>query len=311
MATLPTQQLFTSFHTRTAQLPAEMNRLIIDHADPSLFPQDHPAAKYAPIAHVSRALRQAYIDHRRQQPCTAFGIGKRPPPLIREAVDFPDLQALLKFFTNGPGRPGQCLTHITYVRIVYRDDWAIPNWEYSVRYAYEAFELLVANLGRLRLRRLQIHVTPYTPPFDLDAPGVWSLLKIRGLQDLILTSRRGEIRPAVRHALQKRLRWPASRPWCPIGLENPGPGNWQTHVSQQGPGSVREEQYTYLDRRYKFLHDRVTADARVQEQRRVYDRRYGVRRQARAQRYKHRQHQAKMKRLALEKRRKIAPSHVI
>ena len=65
MAALPTQQLFTSFHTRTTQLPAEINRLIIDYTDPSLFPQDHPTAEYAPIARVSRALRQAYLDYRR------------------------------------------------------------------------------------------------------------------------------------------------------------------------------------------------------------------------------------------------------
>ncbi|KAF8861417.1 hypothetical protein BDZ45DRAFT_740185 [Acephala macrosclerotiorum] len=178
MAALPTQQSFTSFYTH------------------------HPTAEYALIAYVSWALRQAYIDYRRQQPCTAFGIGKRLPLLIKEALDFPDLQALLKFFTYGPGRPSQCLVHITYVRIVYRDDWAVSNWEYSVRYAYEAFELLVANIDRMRLRRLQIHVTPYTPPFDLDAPGVWSFLKIRDLQELILTSRRGEISPSVRNALQ-------------------------------------------------------------------------------------------------------------
>ena len=64
----------------------------------------------------------------------------------------------------------------------------------------------------MRLRRLQIHITLYTSPFDLDAPGVWSLLKIRDLQELIITSRRGEISPSVRNALQKRLRWQLSRP---------------------------------------------------------------------------------------------------
>ncbi|KAH6691810.1 hypothetical protein BKA61DRAFT_584819 [Leptodontidium sp. MPI-SDFR-AT-0119] len=228
-------------------------------------------------------------------------------PTIREALNFPDLQTLVRFFTDGPGRrdaqaitSGQCLADITYIRIVYRDDWAVPNWEYDVRYAYEAFGLLVANFDRMHLRQLQIHVTGYNPLFDVDSAGVWSLLKIRGLQTTILTSRPGEICPAVRRALKERLCWPGSEPWRPTGLENPGPDDWLARIGQQG-------QYAWLDQRYKVLHDRETVDARGRERRRSYARRYGVRHQARARRHWQVRRQAKIKRWALETRRNMDP----
>jgi hypothetical protein len=227
--------LFSSFHIVNTQLPSEIVYLIIQYAESDTPLPNYPMIYYPPIAYVSRALRDAYLNYLNYQSCVDFGIGKRPVPRIGEALSFPDLQTFARFFTNSPGRPGQFLAHVTYIRIIYRDDWAVPPWEYDVRYAYEAFELLVANFGRMRLQRLQIHIRSYiksyAQPFGIDAPGVWSLLKIRGLQELILTSRHGEICPAVRRALQKRLRWPKSRPWKPIGLEDPGPGDWRIHVS--------------------------------------------------------------------------------
>ncbi|KAG4427832.1 hypothetical protein IFR05_016684 [Cadophora sp. M221] len=256
MAPIP-PPTFTSFHTRTTQEPLEITSRIIYYAGPYASLLGYPGARHASVACVSSAFREAYLgqksgfDFNGKRPVPYGRIQKRDQqfcrrpldtrPTIREALNFTDLQTLVRFFTDGPGRRdsqaitfGQCLADITYIRIVYRDDWAVPNWEYNVRYAYEAFELLVANFDRMRLRRLQIHVTSYTPSFNVDSPGVWSLLKIRGLQTAILTSRPGEICPAVRRALKERLCWPGSEPWRPIGLENPGPDDWLAHVGRLG-----------------------------------------------------------------------------
>ena len=127
-----------SFHTRTTQLPFEVDCLIIRYAESDTPLPSHPIVCYPPIAYVLSTLRDAYLGHLNCQSCVDFGIGKRPVPRIGEALNFPDLQTLARFFTNGSGRPGQYLAHVTYIRIVYRDDWAVSSWEYDVRYAYKA-----------------------------------------------------------------------------------------------------------------------------------------------------------------------------
>jgi hypothetical protein len=139
---------FLSFHTSTTQLPFEINRLIVQYAESDTPLLGRPIVSCPPIAYVSKALRDAYLSHLKcldQKSCVNFGIGKRPVPQIGETLNFPDLQTLANFFSTGPGKPGQSLAHVTYMRIVYRDDWAVPRWAYDVRYAYEAFELLVAS----------------------------------------------------------------------------------------------------------------------------------------------------------------------
>ncbi|PVH75087.1 hypothetical protein DL98DRAFT_593475 [Cadophora sp. DSE1049] len=232
---------FTSFHSRTTQLPAELTEIIIQYAEPCTSLLGQPGVSYPPIAYVSSVLRTIYLQ---QMSRFDFGIGQRPlpgrPARIGETLNFSDLKALAKFLATGPGRrdgesfQGQHLANIKFIRIVYRDDWAVAAWQHSARYAYEAFELLVANFDQMSLERLQICIPSYAT-FGIDSPGVWSLLKIRGLKAVILSSRRGTIDPTVRSALKKRLCWSKSRSWIPLGLENPGPGDWHTHVSQEGP----------------------------------------------------------------------------
>jgi len=233
---------FSSFHTSTTQLSFELTEMIVKYTELGTVLLGQPGVSHPPVAYVSKPLRVAYL---RQKSDFDFGTGRRPlpygPPYIGEALNFPDLKTLAKFFTNGPGRQdnkstySEYLAHIKFIRIVYQDDWAIPFWKTGARYAYEAFELLVANLSRMHLQRLQICVLSY-PRFDIDAPGVWQLLLIRGLEAVILTSRRGEIDPAVRRALTARLCWPSTRQWRPTGLENPGPGDWRARVSCRGSG---------------------------------------------------------------------------
>lgn len=297
-------------------LPLELTQMIIQYAEPGTALLGQPGVSHPPVAYVSKTLRTAYL---RQKSSFDFGLGRQPlrgrPAYIGETLNFPDLKALAKFFTSGPGRRdeksvrGKYLARVTFIRIVYQDDWSMLFQESTAHYAYEAFELLVANLDRMHLRRLQICVRSY-PRFHIDAPGVWKLLLVRELETVILTSRRGEIDPAVRKAVKTRLCWPATRQWRPIGLENPGPGDWTARVSREGPGEEWERQYQWLDQRYKTLHDRRTVEARLKQQKKSRDRCYGLRHQARAQRHRQVRRRARIERGALERRRRVMASGV-
>lgn len=94
-------------------------------------------------------------------------------------LNFPDLQSLLRFFTHGPGRPdlGYDLSHITYIRIFNLDHWSASPWDFSLQYANEAFELLAANLSRMRLQWLQLCVEGYASS-SVDTPGIWGRLNL-------------------------------------------------------------------------------------------------------------------------------------
>jgi hypothetical protein len=301
---------FYTFHGRTAPLPYEISLLIIDYAESYMSLPGQLGVTYPPVARVCKTLREIYLA---QKSRFNFDLQNPPVPLIKEALNFPDLRSLAQYFTNGPGRrdtkalKGQYLTDITHIRIVYRDDWAVPNWEYTVRYAYEAFELLVNNLDRMNLRWLQIHVPSSPTPFGIDAPGIWSLLQVRTLQDFILSCRRGEIDPAVRQVLQRRLRWGTYHHWAPTGLENPGPGDWKARINPHTPGSKTQKQHAYLAMRYKFLHHRLTVDARRRENRKARDQRYGLRNQARAQRRRQVIRQAGIRERALKRHCIVEP----
>ena len=291
------------------ELPLELIVQIIQYAEPRTSLLGQPGVKHPSIAYVSSKLRAAYLQ---EKSCFDFSLDQChiPYPTIGETLNFPDLRSLAKFFTNGPGRrddqsiQGKYLDGIKFIRIVYRDHWAIPFWEFGgATYAYEAFELLVANLDRMKLQQLQLCFVSY-PTIHIDSPGIWSLLKVRDLKSVILSSQLIDIHPAVCEALETRLCWPPSHRWSPLGFENPGPGDWHHRVSREGPAEEWERQYEWLDRRYLTLHDRQTIDARAKLQRKIRDRRYGLKRQARKQRHWHRQRQTEMERAALDMRRK-------
>jgi len=152
---------FSTFHTQTAALPPEVTTRILLYAEPCTALLGHPAVHHPPIAMVSGTLRTIYLGLPSR---FDFGVGRKelpygpplqrpgrrlPPdprdglrrklrrhrprdthPTIGEALNFPDLQALARFFTHGPGRPQlrHDLAHITYIRVAYRDDWAVPPW---------------------------------------------------------------------------------------------------------------------------------------------------------------------------------------
>lgn len=300
---------FTSFHSSTTQLPFELTSRIIQYAAPSLVLPGQPGASHPPVAYVSKALRSAYLS---QKSTFDFGLGSRPlsggPVYPGETLSFPDLKTLTQFFTTGPGiRDAQSiqhhyLAHITFVRIVYIDNWAASKyWNRPVTYAYEAFELLVANLDRMpQLRRLQLCIPGYSS-FNIDSPGMWSLLKIRGLKNVIISAARGLVPPAVRSALRARLCWSQSRPWSPLGFEDPGPSNWLDRAYTYTTNTLEDRDenrrvFLWLEQRYKFKDDRKTIQTRLQQQRKSRDRLYGVKRKTLKRRHWVRTFRASMKR---------------
>ncbi|KAN0095909.1 hypothetical protein V8E51_006308 [Hyaloscypha variabilis] len=164
-------------------------------------------------------------------------------PQIRETLSFPDLETMAAYFTSGPGRPewGYCLAHVKFVRIVYRDS-AKSFWRYTLEYAYEAFELLYANL-----------LDDFPNGMSVKTPGMWSLLKVRGLQAVILT---GYAWPR-----NKRL---ANAPW----------------IQQLD----FQEQWQWLDKRYQDLQDRAIVTKRRLRRRKAYNARYRTTQVGRARR---------------------------
>jgi hypothetical protein len=290
---------FPTFHTSTTALPAEVTARILRYADPATSLLGHPDASYPPLAQVSYAFRRIYLGQRSR---FDFGTGPLPlpfgtvsrsspvcrprdtRPIIGETLNFPDLQSLARFFSHGPGRPNQSLSHIKFIRVVYQDSWAaLRGSSGSRQYAYEAFQALASNLPRMHLQRLQLLLPTYAS-FSVDSPGIWNLLKVRGLQAFILTAPAGTVRPAIRRALQLRLCWSITRSWRPTGLENPGPGDWRRRVQYDVGDDRHQKEWEWLDQRYRALHDRPTVEARIKKRRRSYARWHGVSRQARVRR---------------------------
>ncbi len=101
---------------------------------------------------------------------------------------------------------------------------------------------------------------------SVDDPGVWSLLKIRNLPHLTIRGPHGCIAPTVRKHLKARKHMKKLFPWRPLGLENVGERAWRGQMAWQ-------EQYKFLDSRYKYLHDRETVTERCKRQRNAYHKR--------------------------------------
>lgn len=76
--------------------------------------------------------------------------------------------------------------------------------------------------------------------------------------------------PNVRTYLKARTCSKKLFPWRPLGVENPGPRNWQDRVKSTGGTPHWRAQYEWLETRYKYLHDRRTVVARREKQRTGY-----------------------------------------
>jgi len=270
--------------------------MIIDYATEGFRTALLPAAQLPAVAQVSQLFRARYLQYESEND---FGIGARAMPTggkrhcgvvyskrhfrpqIRETLSFPDLETMAAYFTGGPGRPewGYCLAHVKFVRIVYRDN-ARSFWGYTLEYAYEAFELLYANLPRMPLlQRLQVVADDFPNGMSVETPGMWSLLKVRGLQAVILTGYAWSRNKRLANAVRNRLKRKPSSPWRPLGFENPGTRHWP-RIQQLS----FKEQWQWLDDRYQDLQDRAIVTKRRLRQRKAYNTRYGTTHAARARR---------------------------
>jgi len=299
---------FNTFNTGKMALPYEVTTRIVffvnDDDDSSRHSKrllGSPGASHHPVAKVSTVVRSAYL----QQPSRflfkswkkrALPYGTRRKicrpintnPPIGRTLNFDGLYTLAKFFTSGPGCevPNEprlnkdWLANITYIRVEYRDA-AQQNSVYwghrTLEYAHEAFGLLASAVtsGRLYARTLRLQLcVGHSWHFNTDTEGMWNLMKLYGLQALIVN---GWLQPGLRKLLQRRItgwRNPVDR-WEITGTENPGPGDWRDQVVDQGEGDLARQQWLWLDRRYHFLHDRRTVQERRAKLRKNRDRLYG------------------------------------
>jgi hypothetical protein len=285
-----------TFHWSNKHIPFEILCMIMDYATKGIRGALLPIGPLPTIAQVSPAFRAAYLA---QESENDFGIGARVMPvggkrhggvvckrryfrpLIGETLSFPDLKTMAKYFHDGPGCVGQDrLAEVKFVRVRYRDD-AQSYSGYTLEYVYEALELLYANRSRMSLQRLQVAADGFHNGISVETPGMWSLLKLRGLRHVILT---GWVwsRPWNRHvsnAVRKRLRWNPHRKWQPLGFENPGSRFWPRiqHLDLA-------QQWQWYDERSRNSQDRATVQRRRLHKRKTHDRLCGVSRLARVRR---------------------------
>ncbi|PSS18330.1 hypothetical protein M430DRAFT_237893 [Amorphotheca resinae ATCC 22711] len=221
-----------------------------------------------PIASVSRHLRAIYLS----QPYLAPADNTQPPVpcTIGGALQFDDLCTLVSFFEGGPGQDTNFLREIRGLNVSYKDSFAVSWWQETTNYAFEAFELLYKRWHLMSVSWLRIHLRCTKAILSVDDPGIWSLLKIRGLPRLEVVGPRRCISPLVRKYLKARTRSQRLFPWRPLGVENPGPKEWTALVKDRSGIPRWQAQFEWLEARYKYLHDRETIAARCKEQRTTY-----------------------------------------
>jgi hypothetical protein len=134
---------------------------------------------------------------------------------------------MIWFCNSGPGRPtaNSILTDVEFVRIQYIDWVQIAGATYelrSVHFAFRAFELLTKNAQRMDLRRIQLTVPTILPDFGINSPGMWNLLKLRGIQAFMLEGRQ-RFAPSLVKVFARRLGSAEEPLWLPIGKEESRP----------------------------------------------------------------------------------------
>jgi hypothetical protein len=232
-----------TFHGVSRELPTEVIERIVFLAELGDVLLGSPRRRHPPIAYVCQQLRNTYLD---QYSRFDFGIGRRrlkwgtpgpgrqrtpknSNPTIRSALDFEDLASMIRFFNSGPGRPAanSILTDVEFVRIQYIDWVQMAGAMYelrSVHLAFRAFELLAKNAQRMDLRRIQLIVPTVLPDFGINSPGMWNLLKLRGIQAFMMEGRQ-RFAPGLVKVFARRLGLAEEPLWLPIGGEDPGQGS--------------------------------------------------------------------------------------
>ena len=270
---------FSTFNNGKTAIPTELTSYIIECAiaDAQPLPLGGGVGTqraYHPLASVSRDLRTAFLDiaySPRQK-----SRGAAPTRLhIGEALEFDDLRTLAAFFLQGPGQDVARLRRTRFVSITYLDDQAAKDGRRrrTTVYAFEAFELLHASWHLMQVSWLQLCLPCSGAVSSVDDAGMWSLLKIRGLDHLTISGPHRCIAPQARAALKARTHRKKLFPWSPLGAENPGQSHGTALVERKGDQPPWQQQYQRLDPRYRYLQDRETVAARRAIQRAAYRKR--------------------------------------
>jgi hypothetical protein len=204
MAALPaTIQTFSTFHSSTTALPAEISLGIISHASPNMLvlPMGGGVGMrraHHPIASVSRVLRQLYLS----QPYPAREDERAMAPVrcsIGNALHFDDLQTVASFFQ------GYSLRRVVCIVIAYLDDQSVGWWPGTKDYAYEALSFSTSTSTSCRCLGFGFTFPALTryPLWMIRGCG-WSLLKIRNLARFDILGPHRCIAPNVREYLKGR-----------------------------------------------------------------------------------------------------------
>jgi hypothetical protein len=160
---------------------------------------------------------------------------EQPPiysPIIGSSLDFYDLSTLIRYFKTGPGSlsyydgnsatRNDRLAKITFLSQVYGDPGPrLARDEFELRYASEAFEMLVAVIPLLRLKHIHISSSPAYHMMGPEIDGMSSLLKIRGIRRVSLQGWHWNdvgFNETVRRSLQSPI-----EPWTPLDIESSEP----------------------------------------------------------------------------------------
>jgi hypothetical protein len=221
----------STFHSSSTAVPTEITDKIIQYviADSQPLPLGGGVTArkaHHPVASVSQTLRSIYLnrlhhtlDKTKRRAKHQFKIG--------ETLEFSDLGTMAAFFRDGPGQDNATLQGIRFLSISYLDnDTLTSRWEWTTKYAYEAFELLHNNWHLMQVRLLQLCLPFYRTISSVNDPGLWSLLKIRNLDQLTILGPYGCIAPQVRSWFKARTHKKKLFPWHPLGMENPGRKSW-------------------------------------------------------------------------------------
>jgi hypothetical protein len=224
------------------------------------------------VASVSQTFRSIYLSH----PYSISTKTKVTTPVkvsIGEVLEFRDLRTLAAFFEDGPGQDAKTLLNVRFLSVSYLDDDSATGWaQWTTNYAYEAFEYLCKHWDLMHVSCLRLCL-PYSQAISsVDDAGLWSLLKLRNLPQMVILGPYGCIASDVRKCLRARTRKKKLFPWRPLGLENAGGRAWTDIVKHQGQAEW-QQQYGLLDSRYKYLHDRKTVTERRKKQRNAYHKR--------------------------------------
>jgi hypothetical protein len=276
-----------TFHCRQGQgsLPFELTCMILEYAESGNTIFGRRGLQHPPVAYVSKALREAYF---RLRSTFAFDIPRNlpppsPQPKVGEVLSFPDFLTMAQFFTTGPGQvgPHDGMSRVKFMRVFHTDrEGVAPRWYESYctvdQYVFEVFDILAKSQSRMSLKQVQLVMPWYSEVFGIDSPGIWGLLKLRGLEKFYLKAPRFKIPKRLTQVISKRVQWPPTRLWQPIGTENPGPGDWEAAVRVREGQDLVQAQFAHLEQRYRYLHDRSTVVARRQHRRRWRDRSHGI-----------------------------------